>query len=57
MPGKSVTVRVHPQVAAMMLKEEASTINYLEEEIDKQLTIVPMKDIHLEKYEIVWEAD
>ena len=56
-PGKNVTVRVHPQVAAMMLKEEASTINHLEEEIHKQLTIEPVKDLHLEKYEIIWGSN
>ena len=54
--GKKVTVRVHPQVAAMMLKEEATTINSLQEETNKQLTIVPVRDLHLEKYEIFWEA-
>lgn len=56
MPGKQVTVRVNPQVAAMMLNEEATTINHLEDEINKQFAIIPVKDIHHERYEIVWES-
>ncbi|PLX50588.1 MAG: ribonuclease [Desulfobulbaceae bacterium] len=54
--GPSVTIRVHPKVAGMMLKEEAVTIHNLEDELQKTLTIIPQKDIHMEKYEIVWES-
>lgn len=54
--GPSVTIRVHPKVAGMMLKEEAVTIHNLEDELNKTLTIIPVKDLHLEKYEIVWES-
>ena len=54
MAGNMVVVKVNPQVAALMLKEEAVTIRQLEDEIHKQLTIVPNKDLHLEKYEIIW---
>ncbi|MBU0681583.1 MAG: Rne/Rng family ribonuclease [Proteobacteria bacterium] len=54
--GPSVTIKVHPKVAGMMLKEEAVTIHHLEDEIKKSLTIIPQKDIHMEKYEIIWES-
>jgi ribonuclease G len=55
MPGGQVTVIVNPKVAAMMLKDEAATIEQLEGEVHKRLTIVPTQDFHLEKYEIKWE--
>ncbi len=55
--GPSVTIKVHPKVAGMMLKEEAVTIHHLEDELQKSLTIIPQKDIHMEKYEIVWQSD
>ena len=54
--GELVTVKVNPQVAAMMLNEEATTIANLEEEIKKKLSIVSAKSVHSERYEIVWKA-
>ena len=54
--GPSVTIRVHPKVAGTMLKEEAVTIHNLEDELGKTLTIIPAKELHQEKYEIVWES-
>jgi len=51
----NVTLRVNPKVAAMMLKEEAATIDYLENTTGKRITIEPAKEIHLEKYDIAWE--
>lgn len=52
--GSSVTLTVHPRVADMLLKEEESVTNELEQEIGKRLTIVPSKKFHIEKYEINW---
>ena len=57
MQGAKVTVIVNPKVAALMLKDEAATIEHLEGEVHKRLTIVPTQDFHLEKYEIKWEED
>ncbi|HSR37029.1 MAG TPA: Rne/Rng family ribonuclease [Desulfurivibrionaceae bacterium] len=51
----NVTLQVHPKVAALMLKEEAATIDYLQHRTGRQLNILPVKDIHLEKYDILWE--
>ena len=56
MNGSKVTVRVHPKVADMMLKEEAVTINNLEDECGKSITIIPSRDLHMERYDIVWES-
>ncbi|MDA3834597.1 MAG: Rne/Rng family ribonuclease, partial [Spirochaetales bacterium] len=55
--GPGVTLRVHPKVAGLMLKEEAVTIHNLEDELAKTLTIIPVKDLHMEKYEIVWAGE
>ena len=53
--GNKVTVKVHPKVADMMLKEEAVTINNLEDECGKSITIIPSRDLHMERYDILWE--
>ncbi len=50
----NVTLQVHPKVAALMLKEEAATIDYLQHRTGRQLTILPVKELHIEKYDIVW---
>lgn len=55
MPGDEVVVKAHPQVASLMFKEEASNLDLIEAEIDKNIVIVPSKDVHLEKYDIVWK--
>lgn len=54
--GESVTLRVHPQVADLLLKEESHHIDRLEKECGKRFTIVPAKDLHIEKYDIIWNA-
>lgn len=55
MDGNNVTVNVNPQVAARMLREESSTVHELEDGIGKRITIVPNNELHIEKYEIVWD--
>lgn len=55
MNGDKVTVSVNPQVAAIMLREESSTVHELEDGINKRITVVPNSELHVEKYEIVWE--
>jgi ribonuclease G len=53
--GNAVTVRVHPRIADMLLKEEEPTKNQLENDTAKRLIIAPAKDLHIEKYEIIWQ--
>ena len=55
MKAASVTVTANPQIAAMMMKEEAATLHALEESTGKRITITPKKDMHLEKYDVLWE--
>ena len=52
--GATVTLRVHPRIADMLLKEEEPTTRRLEKDTQKRLIIAPAKDLHLEKYEIIW---
>jgi ribonuclease G len=54
--GTTVTVRVNPRIADMLLKEEELTVNQLEKDIRKRLIIAPAKDLHIEKYEIIWQS-
>jgi len=53
--GTAVTVRVNPRIGDMLLKEEELTVNQLEKDIRKRLIIAPAKDLHIEKYEIIWQ--
>jgi ribonuclease G len=53
--ASNVTLQVHPRVAALMLKEEAATIDYLQHRTGTQLNIAPVKELHIEKYEMIWE--
>ncbi len=53
--GSAVTVRVNPRIADMLLKEEEMTVNQLENDIRKRLIVAPAKDLHIEKYEIIWQ--
>ncbi len=52
--GTGVTIRVHPRIADMLLREEADHIELLEEMIHKRFTIIPVHDIHIKRYEIIW---
>ncbi len=51
----NITLKVHPRVADMLLKEEETVTNELEKDTGKRITIVPAKNLHIEKYEIGWE--
>jgi len=53
--GNTVTVRVHPRLAEMLLREEAHTVDYLEKKCGKRIHVMPIKDSHPEKYEVAWQ--
>ena len=57
MSGNNVTVSVNPQVASIMLREESSTVQELESGVGKRITVVPDNDLHIEKYEIIWDQN
>jgi ribonuclease G len=53
--GFTITIRVHPRIADMLQKEEKNTAVQLEKDTGKKLIIVPVKDLHIEKYEIIYQ--
>jgi ribonuclease G len=55
MAGSTVTIKVHPTVADLMLKDETLNTENLEKETRKRFIIVADNDMYLEKYEIIWE--
>jgi len=55
MAGDAVTLKVHPSVADMMLKDETLNTENLEKQIQKRFIIVPDSDMYIEKYEIIWQ--
>ena len=57
MSGDSVTIKVHPSVADLMLKDETLNTENLEKEIKKRFIIIAENDMYLEKYEIIWEKN
>jgi len=52
--GTNVTVKAHPKVADMLLTEESHNIDLLEKEINKLITVVPVQDMHVKSYDIIW---
>ena len=52
--GKGITIKVHPEVADMLLEEEADHIEKLEEQTGKRFTIIPIADKHIQWYDIIW---
>jgi ribonuclease G len=52
--GFSITLRVHPRIADMLNKEEKNTLAQLEQDTRKKLVVVSVKDLHIEKYDIIW---
>lgn len=53
--GNTVTIRVHPRIADMLSKEEERTTAQLELDTGKRIILAPAKDMHIEKYEIIWQ--
>lgn len=53
--GSTVTLRVHPRIADMLTQEEEATLSQLERDISKRIVVAAAKDLHIEKYEIIWQ--
>ena len=52
--GTSLTIKVNPKVADMLLHEEAHSIRYLEDATGKRFTIIPVPEMHVKRYDIIW---
>ncbi len=52
--GRSITVRVNPRLAELLLREEAYQVRQLEQAVGKRIAPVPVPDFHAQRYEIIW---
>jgi ribonuclease G len=50
--GHSVTLKVHPEVAELLLGEERGVVESLEKWLRKEVIVLPCPDFHLEQWEI-----
>lgn len=53
--GSTITLRVHQRIADMLSVEEERTVTRLENDTGKRIIIAPSRDLHIEKYEILWQ--
>lgn len=53
--GSTITLRVHPRIADLLQNEEENTKYRVEKDIGKRIIVAPSKDLHIEKYEIIWQ--
>lgn len=53
--GSTITLRVHPRIADLLAGEEETTKKNVEKEIGKRIIVAPSKELHIEKYEIIWQ--
>ena len=54
--GTTITLRVHPKIAELLQNEEDVTRQQVEKEVSKRIVIAASKDLHIEKYEIIWQS-
>ncbi len=53
--GGNVTLQVHPRIANFLNNEEELTKVKVEKEIGKRIIVASAKELHIEKYEIIWQ--
>ncbi len=53
--GGNITLQVHSRIADLLNNEEELTKAQLEKEIGKRIIVAPSRDLHIEKYEIIWQ--
>lgn len=51
--GDRISLRVHPEIADLLLGEASNIINMLEKRLERQVIIYPMEGYHLEEYNII----
>ena len=51
--GNKVLIHVHEDVADILLNEEAQMVDLLQAETGHEIVIRPVKDLHVEQYEII----
>jgi ribonuclease G len=53
--GNTITLRVHQKIADLLHNEEQHTLARVEKDIGKRVVLAPSKELHIEKYEIIWQ--
>lgn len=53
-PGTGVQLKVHPSIADILREEEIKHITELEKQTGKSIAIIPVAELHIERYEILW---
>lgn len=53
--GTVITLKVHPRIADMLLKEEEHVTLDLEHKTGKRLAVISSNNLHIEKYEVSWQ--
>src|SRR6056297_2821142 len=51
--GDRISLRVHPEIADLLLGEANNIINLLEKKLQRQVVIYPIDTFHLEEYNII----
>jgi ribonuclease G len=51
----AITIKVHPRIADMLMKEEEHVTLELERDSGKRLLVIPDNNLHIEKYELSWQ--
>ena len=52
--GSHVTIKVHPHIADLLLNEESYNVEQLEQRTGRRFTIIPVPDMHIKRYDIIW---
>lgn len=53
--GKSITIRVHPHIAATLSQDEAHHLRHLEKTTGKEITVSSVHNLHVHRYQVVWD--
>jgi ribonuclease G len=52
--GSSITVRVNPRLADLLLREEAGQLHLLEQTTGRRIAVTAAPELHVQRYEIIW---
>ncbi|MCI5160181.1 MAG: ribonuclease, partial [Candidatus Electrothrix sp. AUS1_2] len=53
--GKSITIRVHPHIAATLSQDEAHHLRHLEKTTGKEIMVSSVHNLHVHRYEVIWD--
>lgn len=53
--GKNITVKVHPHIAGTLSQDEAHHLRHLEKITGKNISVSPVYNLHIHRYEVIWD--